>query len=91
MTRCARQRGGSPRCATRWTVRGVVPFAGLSATQFQLTQDQQQQLFLNGVRAGTEFVIEMAAGGGVPRDDDEARAFLRAHREPGADEGSIPM
>jgi NTE family protein len=56
--------------------------AGVSATQFQLTPPQQEELFLNGVRAATKFVIEMAAGGGVPRDDDEARAFLLAHPRP---------
>jgi NTE family protein len=39
--------------------------AGVSAIQFQLSEAQQQQLFLNGVRAATKFVIEMAAGGGV--------------------------
>lgn len=59
--------------------------AGLSATQFLLTEAQKQQLFLNGVHAATKFVIQMAAGGRVPRSDEEARAFLLQHDERGAD------
>jgi NTE family protein len=58
-----------------------VDSAGLSATAFDLTTDQQNQLFLNGVRAGTEFVIEMAAAGGVPRGADDAALVARSRRE----------
>jgi len=50
---------------------------GLTATQFDLTSDQQNGLFLNGVAAGTSFVIEMAAAGRVPRTADEAMAMSR--------------
>lgn len=50
--------------------------AGLSATQFDLTDGQKEQLFLNGVRAATDFVIKMAAGGRVPRTDAEAQEFV---------------
>jgi NTE family protein len=49
---------------------------GLTATQFDLTPAQQDMLFLNGVSAATEFVIEMAEAGGVPRTPDDARKLL---------------
>ena len=49
---------------------------GLTATQFDLTSAQQGMLFLNGVSAATEFVIEMAQAGGVPRTPDDARRRL---------------
>ncbi len=52
--------------------------AGLTATDFDLTSDQQDRLFLGGVAAATEFVIEMAAARGVPRTADEARQRARA-------------
>jgi len=51
---------------------------GLAATDFDLTTEQQHMLFLNGVSAGTDFVIEMAEGGGVPRTPDEARKRPRS-------------
>jgi NTE family protein len=51
---------------------------GLTATDFDLTPAQQNQLFLNGVDAATAFVIEMAGRGGVPRTAQESRAFLSA-------------
>jgi NTE family protein len=41
--------------------------AGLNATDFDLTKEQQDRLFLNGVEAATQFVIAMASMGGVPR------------------------
>jgi NTE family protein len=47
--------------------------SGLTATQFDLTPAQQDMLFLNGVSAATQFVIEMAQAGGVPRSADDAR------------------
>lgn len=46
---------------------------GLTATQFDLTSEQQDQLFLSGVRAATSFLIEMSAIGGVPRTAEQAR------------------
>ena len=39
---------------------------GLSSMDFDLTTHQQEDLFLNGVRAATQFVIEAARRGGVP-------------------------
>jgi NTE family protein len=52
--------------------------AGLTATQFDLTQAQQDQLFLNGVTAATRFVIEMARAGGVPRTTQQAQQLVKA-------------
>jgi hypothetical protein len=46
---------------------------GVATTQFDLTPAQQDMLFLNGVSAATEFVIEMAQAGGIPRTADDAR------------------
>jgi NTE family protein len=40
---------------------------GISATQFDLAPEQQDALFLSGVRAATTFLIETAKVGGVPR------------------------
>jgi len=42
--------------------------AGLSATDFDVPMSHQYDLFLNGVRAATDFVIASAAAGGVPRN-----------------------
>jgi len=50
--------------------------AGLAATQFDLTQQDQDKLFINGVRAATQFIIEMSQAGRVPRDADQAKQFL---------------
>lgn len=50
--------------------------AGIKATDFDLTSEQQQTLFLNGVKAATQFVIDMADAGGVPRSPDEAKDAL---------------
>jgi NTE family protein len=47
--------------------------AGLTATDFDLTMAQQNELFLNGVEAATSFVIAMGARGRVPRTAQEAR------------------
>jgi len=41
--------------------------AGLATTDFDVPKERQYELFLNGVRAATEFVIASAAVGGVPR------------------------
>jgi len=51
----------------------VIDNLGLSATQFDLTAQQQDQLFLSGVRAATSFLIEMSTVGGVPRTAEQAR------------------
>jgi NTE family protein len=54
--------------------------AGLTATEFDLTQDQQNELFLNGVRAATQFVIQMSHANGIPRDAGQARKYLLDRR-----------
>jgi hypothetical protein len=41
--------------------------AGLSATDFDVPRSRQYDLFLNGARAASEFVLASAAAGGVPR------------------------
>ncbi len=51
--------------------------AGLTATDFDLTPAQQDELFLNGVSAATEFVMDMAGNGHVPRSAQEATEFLQ--------------
>lgn len=51
--------------------------AGLTATQFDLTPAQQDQLFINGVTAATRFIIEMARAGGVPRDAQQAQQLVK--------------
>jgi NTE family protein len=47
--------------------------AGLTATDFDLTPAQQNELFLNGVKAATQFVIAMGGQGGVPRSAGATR------------------
>lgn len=54
--------------------------AGLTATQFDLSLDQQNQLFVNGVRAATKFVIEMSHADGVPRNADQAKQLVLARQ-----------
>ena len=54
--------------------------AGLTATQFDLTTDQQNELFINGVRSATRFVIEMSHAGGVPRSASQAKQFLLSRK-----------
>ncbi|MBV9093067.1 MAG: patatin-like phospholipase family protein [Streptosporangiaceae bacterium] len=54
--------------------------AGLTATQFDLTTEQQDQLFLNGVLSATRFIIGMSHAGGVPRDASQARQLLLARK-----------
>jgi NTE family protein len=51
---------------------------GITATQFDLTTEQQNDLFLNGVRAATAFIIDMGAKGGVPRSAGTATATATA-------------
>ena len=41
--------------------------AGISTTDFDVSKQRQHELFLNGVIAATNFVIDSAAAGGVPR------------------------
>jgi NTE family protein len=55
---------------------------GLTATQFDLTKEQQDELFLNGVRAATQFVLEMAEIKHVPRSAQESLALVGARRRP---------
>jgi NTE family protein len=50
--------------------------AGLLATQFELSPEQQNQLYINGVSAATRFVIEMAHNNGVPRTATQAAVLL---------------
>jgi NTE family protein len=54
----------------------------VGTTDFDLTQAQKDMLFLNGVTAATEFVIEMGARGGVPRSGSESRELVRRRQEP---------
>ena len=53
---------------------------GVATTDFQLTEEQQDMLFLNGVIAATDFVIEMAEAGHVPRTPDEGIALVERRR-----------
>jgi len=57
-----------------------VPNGGLTATQFDLTTDQQNDLFISGVRAATRFVIEMSHAGRVPRTASEAKKFILSRK-----------
>jgi len=54
--------------------------AGLTATQFDLTTEQQNELFINGVRAATQFITEMSHAGGVPRDASQAKQLLLSRK-----------
>lgn len=40
---------------------------GITATQFDLTVEQQRALFLNGAHAATDFIIKWAQAGHIPR------------------------
>jgi NTE family protein len=53
---------------------------GIGTTDFDLTSDQRHELFLNGVRAATDFVIEMGQRGHVPRTESEARQLMQERR-----------
>ena len=53
---------------------------GIGTTDFDLTRDQRDVLFLNGVRAATVFVIEMGTRGHVPRSESEARQLMQERR-----------
>jgi NTE family protein len=54
--------------------------AGIAATDFHLSEEQQNLLFLNGVNAATHFVIEMAEIGHVPRTSEEGTALVERRR-----------
>ncbi len=54
---------------------------GIGTTDFDLTRDQRDMLFLNGVRAATAFVIEMGTRGHVPRSESEARQLMQERRD----------
>jgi NTE family protein len=47
------------------TVDGQPRQIAVSATDFHLTPELQRQLFLNGARAATDFIIAKAAAGGL--------------------------
>jgi NTE family protein len=64
--------------------------AGLTATQFDLTPDQQSTLFLNGVQAATNFVIEMSRAGGVPRTAGQAKQFVLSRNPAASASAAIP-
>ena len=57
--------------------------AGISTTDFDLTPAQRHELFLNGVAAATDFIIEMGARGRVPRSGTEAQQLVRARSATG--------
>ena len=57
--------------------------AGISTTDFDLTPAQRHELFLNGVAAATDFIIEMGARGRVPRSGTEAQQLVRARSAAG--------
>jgi len=64
--------------------------AGLTATQFDLSLDQQNELFINGVRAATKFIIDMSRASGVPRTADQARQFALARQAPASPSTATP-
>lgn len=53
---------------------------GLTATEFHLTSEQQESLYLNGVQAGTDFIMEMAGVGSVPRTPAAGAEVSRMRR-----------
>jgi NTE family protein len=64
-----------------WAARTIfVDSGGLTATQFDLSQAEQDMLFLNGVRAATAFILEMAEAKRVPRTAQEALTFVGQRR-----------
>lgn len=64
--------------------------AGLTATQFDLTPEQQSKLFLNGVQAATNFVIEMSRAGGVPRTIGQAKQLVLSRNAAASASTAIP-
>ncbi len=67
-----------------------VDHGDVRTTQFALTQADKDLLFHNGVCAATQFVIEMGAGGHVPRSAAEGAAYSRAVRRSGGPVGMAP-
>jgi len=62
---------------------------GLTATDFNLTPDQQTMLFLNGVSAATQFIIAMSQNRHVPRNGTEASALVQEwHNRGGSSTGA---
>jgi NTE family protein len=55
--------------------------AGITATQFKLTQADQDTLFLNGVEAATQFVIEMGDYGHVPRGATDEQTLVAYRKD----------
>ena len=55
--------------------------AGITATQFNLTPTDQDTLFLNGVKAATQFVIEMGDYGRVPRAAGDSEALVAYRKQ----------
>ncbi len=53
---------------------------GITATQFDLNQEQQDSLFKNGVAAATEFIIDMGQLGHVPKDLAECMQLASLRR-----------
>ena len=50
----------------------------ISPIDFGVTKKQANELFLNGVHAATDYVIDAAEFGGVPRDSAASRRFVSA-------------
>ena len=76
-----------PAAPSSWTTPAS------ATTDFDLTQAQRNELFLNGVTAATDFVIEMGARGHVPRTEAEARQLVleRAGQAPAEHRGRTPV
>lgn len=53
---------------------------GITATQFDLDQEQQDTLFKNGVAAATEFVIDWGKFGHVPKDPAQSLQLASLRR-----------
>ena len=54
--------------------------AGVGTTEFDLSQDKRDELFLSGVSESTNFIIEMGGRGHVPRSEAEARQLVLERR-----------
>jgi NTE family protein len=62
---------------------------GLTATDFDLSDQQKGQLFLNGAIAANGFVLEMAQAGGVPRTADAAKRYAIARATKASGPGAV--
>jgi NTE family protein len=56
-----------------------VDHADVTTTEFDLSEEKKNELFLNGVKSATEFVIAMSTVG-VPRTSDQARTLAIKRR-----------